>query len=95
MTELGELLSAFGHGALRPIEYVHDPNKGGPMESQIMKRLSLQPLGNDGSIMANLSVTEKGTAARISVPISAAELEVLCVVARFVIPRALGFDLMI
>jgi hypothetical protein len=45
------------------------------------------------AVMFNLLVTTKGQEAhRMSVPVTSAELEVLCSIARFVIPRALGFD---
>lgn len=93
VTELGELLAAFGHGAAtRSLEFYHDPGKGGPSEGQTAKKLQVSPLGKD-DVMFNLSVSTKGQeASRLSVPVTSAELEVLCSIARFVIPRALGFD---
>ena len=95
VTELGDFLSAFGHGLAqqRPLDFYHDPNKGGPLEGQTAKKLQISALGRDGSVFFNLSVTNRGQdAARMSVPVTAGELEVLCTIARFIIPRALGFD---
>lgn len=54
----------------------------------ITKKLTISPL-RDGDVIFNLLVKN---AEPMSVPVTAAEMEVICAIARFVIPRALGFD---
>lgn len=92
--EMGNLLATFGHGQpTRSLDMLHDPGKGSQSEGAVIKKMTIAPLGGDGSVMVNLNVTQKSAdAVRLAVPVSPGEMEVLCSIARYCIPRALGFD---
>ena len=90
VNELGALIHSFGAGGQGALELFHDPNAGttsAGRDKDAFKKLKAARMP-DGATMFSISSGDKG----FSLPVSHAEMVVLLELARFTIPRALGFD---
>ena len=75
-------------------EFVHDPNIDKPNAGQVLKRLKWTPTNDDNGYFMGLQVSDKSAGAPVTytVPLTWAEVEVLCTLIRYCIPHFLGFD---
>jgi hypothetical protein len=91
VTECGGLLTIDRAGA----EFVHDPNMGSPLQSQITKKVKILPMEDGKGLFFSLAVTDKqnpNANLAISIPVSWAEFEVIRKIIEYGMPRFLGFD---
>jgi Whirly transcription factor len=90
VNELGALIHSFGAGGQGALELLHDPNAGttsAGKDRDAFKKLKAARMP-DGAIMFSIFSGNQG----YNLPVSHAEMVVLLELARFTIPRALGFD---
>lgn len=95
VNELGDFLAAHAAGfssSASELKFVHDPGVGTSTARQVIKNLSfVDTKDGKGAVYASINVTGPEPA-RVSVPVSAGELEVMAAIFRFSIPRLLGVD---
>ena len=95
VNELGDFLAVHAAGfssSAAELKFVHDPAMGTPEARKVIKSLSfVDTKDGKGAVYASINVTGPESA-RVSVPVSAGELEVMATIFRFSIPRLLGID---
>lgn len=90
VNELGALIHSFGAGGQGALELLHDQNAGtssAGKDRDAFKKLKAARMP-DGATMFSIYEGDKG----YNLPVSHSEMVVLLELARFTIPRALGFD---
>jgi len=93
-TELAQIVD-LDNNPTRTVSMFHDPNKGNETAGQVSKTLKVAPgKDNDGSLMFTLSQTGPNKS-NVMVPVTRAEYVVIANIGRYLLPRLLGFDMVV
>jgi hypothetical protein len=86
VVECGDLLEKVGQGD--GIDLLHDPNMGGPLAGQVVKKLKMVPMQDGKGMFLSMQVTDKSASAPVSVnvPLSWAEIQVIKCLIDYSIP---------
>lgn len=77
------------------VEFIHDPNKGGPNEGQVTKKLKFALAPDGSSYFVSLQITDKATpsqSANFNLPVSMEEYQVIKSLLNAWIPHFLALD---
>ena len=92
VNEIAEIL-AFTAEANASLEFVHDPNMGGPNAGMTVKQLRVSAMPDGKGLFVYMSQRDKGGASvQLSVPVTWGEFAALRTLIEFSIPRLLGWD---